>query len=364
MKNQNVKTTLPTGVGFALLAAILFGGSAPFAKLLLGRMPPQMLAGLLYLGSGVGLSVLYAVRHVRVADTREAPLTRADAPWLAGAVLFGGVLGPVLLMIGLSTTSAASAALLLNLEGVFTALLAWFAFRENFDRRIAVGMALIVAGGVLLSWKDGGVFLPLGSLAVMGACLCWGIDNNLTQKVSATDPMQIAAIKGGVAGAVNLAVALSFGARLPSLPVVGGAMVVGFLGYGLSLVLFVLALRHIGTARTGAYFSLAPFVGAAVSLLFLREPVGPLFFVAAALMGIGVWLHFTERHEHEHYHGFVRHTHRHVHDEHHRHEHPEGVNPTEPHTHLHVHEPMTHTHTHFPDIHHRHGHSLKDVRQL
>jgi drug/metabolite transporter (DMT)-like permease len=346
---------LPAGVGAALLAAALFGVSTPLAKLLLGQMSPVLLAGLLYLGSGVGLTL---VRALRPGTKHEAPLTRKDLPWLAGAVLAGGVAGPVLLMVGLSTTPGASATLLLNLEGVLTALLAWFVFRENCDRRIALGMALIVSGGLLLSWQNGpGATLPLGSLAICGACLCWAIDNNLTQKVSAGDPLQVTAIKGAVAGAVNVALGLVLGGRLPQGGPLAGAMFVGFLGYGCSLVLFVLALRHIGTARTGAYFSLAPFVGAAVSLALLREPVGPLFFAATGLMGVGVWLHLTERHEHEHNHELLEHTHRHVHDAHHQHEHPPGVDPKQPHTHPHVHGPLTHTHPHYPDIHHRHGHS-------
>jgi drug/metabolite transporter (DMT)-like permease len=353
---HRITTALPVGVGAGLTAAALFGASTPFAKLLVGEMRPVLLAGLLYLGSGLGLSLLWVLR--RGSSSVEAPLVRTDLPWLAGAVFLGGVLGPVLLMLGLTRTPASTASLLLNLEAVFTALLAWFAFRENFDRRIALGMLLIVTGGVLLSWpQKAAPVLPLGTLAVAGACLCWGIDNNLTQKVSASDPFQVAAIKGLVAGTVNLAVARAFGATLPSTPVLLGALLIGFLGYGLSLVLFVLALRHIGTARTGAYFSLAPFVGASVSLPLLREPVGPLFFAAAVLMGAGVWLHLTERHRHEHHHERLTHSHPHVHDEHHQHEHPPGIDPQKPHTHEHTHEPLTHTHAHFPDIHHRHGHT-------
>lgn len=344
----------PTGVGFAILAACLFGASTPFAKRLLGDMSPVLLAGVLYLGSGVGLTVLFALRRGRGAD---APLTREHWPWLAGAVFFGGGLGPVLLMLGLDTTPAASASLLLNLEGVFTALLAWFVFRENFDRRIALGMVCIVAGGVALSWQPtGGLRASAGALLIVAACLCWAIDNNLTQKVSGSDPVQIAAIKGVAAGTVNLGIALALGAPLPATAAAAGALVVGFLGYGLSLVLFVLALRHIGTARTGAYFSLAPFVGAAVSLVLLREPVGSRLVLAAVLMGIGIWLHLTERHVHRHRHERLEHSHRHVHDEHHQHPHSPGVDPTEPHTHSHVHEPVEHTHPHFPDIHHRHEH--------
>ena len=354
-QHKAVSSRLPAGVGAAIGAAALFGASTPLAKLLLGRTSPVLLAGLLYLGSGIGLSLL---RLARGRQGGEAPLERSSYPWLAGAVLFGGVLGPVLLMLGLAATPASTAALLLNLEGVFTALLAWFVFKENFDRRIALGMALIVAGGVVLSWQSGGGFtLPVGSLAVAGACLCWGIDNNLTQKVSAGDPFQVAAIKGAVAGVVNLAIALLLGAHLPGGGVLAGALVVGFLGYGLSLALFVLALRHIGTSRTGAYFSLAPFVGAAAALALLREPVGPLFFGAAALMGAGVWLHLTEKHEHRHTHEALEHTHRHVHDLHHLHAHNGTEPPGEPHTHRHRHEPLTHTHPHYPDIHHRHRHS-------
>ncbi len=355
MDAHRVKWTAPAGVGVAVGAAALFGASTPLAKLLLGQLPAVLLAGLLYLGSGVGLTLLFLIRR---RQAREAPLTRADLPWLGGATLFGGVLGPVLLMVGLSTTSASTASLLLNLEGVFTALLAWFAFKENFDRRIFLGMLFIVAGGAALSWQgSGGTGVPIGSLAVIGACLCWGIDNNLTQKVSAGDPVQVTAVKGMVAGVVNLGIAALLGSRMPSLPLAAMAMVVGLLGYGCSLVLFVLALRQIGTARTGAYFSLAPFVGAGVSLLLVREAVGPLFLVAVVLMGAGVWLHLTEHHEHEHTHEPMEHTHRHHHDAHHQHEH-DGTEPSgEPHTHRHRHQPLIHSHPHFPDIHHRHGHA-------
>jgi drug/metabolite transporter (DMT)-like permease len=388
---------LPAGVAAAVLAAVLFGASTPFAKLLVGELPPVLLAGLLYLGSGVGLSLVLAARHglrqaalrrsvqdpqpsaehraLSTGEAAEAPLTRADLPWLAGAVFCGGVVGPALLMVGLQTTPGASASLLLNLEGVFTAILAWFAFRENVDRRIALGMAAIVAGGILLSWQGRpATGLPWGALAIVGACACWGVDNNLTQKVSAGDPLQVAAIKGLVAGSVNLCLALFLGQATPggSDQIVGGgppglslrmagiilaASLIGFLGYGISLALFVLSLRHIGTARTGAYFSLAPFVGAVVSLLLLREPIGPLFLLAAALMAVGIALHLTERHEHEHDHPELAHAHRHVHDEHHQHEHESGVDPREPHSHWHVHPPLRHRHPHFPDIHHRHGHS-------
>lgn len=341
------------GVPAALLAAALFGLATPLAKLLLATIPPATMAGLLYLGSGVGLGLVLLVRSLSGARPTEAPLTRKDLPWLAGAILMGGVLAPLAMMFGLTAAPASSASLLLNLEGVFTALLAWFMFHENFDRRIALGMVFIVAGGVLLSWTGGGLAISPGALWIAAACLGWALDNNLTQKVSAQDPMQVAALKGGVAGVINLTLA---GAVLPPVGSLSAAMAVGFLGYGVSLTLFVVALRHIGTARTGAYFSTAPFVGAAAALLLLDEPVGATFWGAAVLMGAGVYLHLTERHEHEHTHEPLTHTHRHVHDEHHQHEHPPGMEVVEPHTHEHTHERLTHTHAHFPDIHHRHRH--------
>jgi drug/metabolite transporter (DMT)-like permease len=345
-----------SGVLSALAAAALFGASTPFAKLLVGSMPPILLAGLLYLGSGIGLLGWWLWRRWAGHATREEALTRRDVPWLAGAILSGGVIGPVLLMLGLVYVAAAHASLLLNLEGVFTALLAWFVFKENFDRRIALGMALIVAGGVVLSWPvEAGVGISLWALAIVGACLAWAIDNNLTRKVSAGDPVQIAGLKGLVAGLANTGIALSMGYVLPSAAAVTAAGVLGLLGYGVSLVLFVLALRHLGAARTGAYFSIAPFIGAVLSLVVLREAPELVFWGAAGLMAMGVWLHVTERHEHDHTHESLAHSHRHVHDAHHRHEHDFPWDGTEPHVHYHVHAPLVHSHPHYPDLHHRHA---------
>ena len=357
MNTKERRATSLTGVSFAMLAAVLFGASTPFSKILLGKTEPVMLAGLLYLGSGIGLTIWSRFRSQSKAGTGEARLKRSDFPWLAGAILAGGIIGPVLLMVGLAITAASSASLLLNLEGVFTAVLAWFVFKENFDRRIALGMAAITLGGLVLSW--GGrleVGVPWGALAIGGACLAWGIDNNLTRRVSAGDPVEIAAIKGLVAGAVNFTIALAMGVHVPAFLTVTMAALLGFFGYGVSLTLFVLALRHIGTARTGAYFSLAPFVGALISVLILRDSLPLQFLIAAVLMGIGVWLHLTERHEHEHLHEAIEHDHRHVHDEHHQHEHDEFTPLGEPHSHTHRHERMVHGHPHYPDIHHRHAH--------
>lgn len=352
------RTRIPIGVIYAAAAAALFGASTPFSKLLLGTVDPWLLAGLLYLGSGCGLSLwLLLSSSLTGKESKEASLKRTDLPWLAGAIFFGGVAGPVLLMLGLVTTSAASASLLLNLEGVLTALLAWFVFKENFDRRIALGMAFITGGGILLSWtSDTTSGIPWGALGIAGACLAWGIDNNLTRKVSGGNPIQIAAAKGMVAGSVNLTLALVIGSRLPSFPTVLAAGAVGLLGYGVSLTCFVLALRHLGTARTGAYFSLAPFVGALFSLVIFQEGLSMLLGVAAVLMAAGVWLHLSERHEHKHQHVPMQHEHSHVHDEHHQHEHSPSDPQGEPHSHPHKHEALTHSHAHYPDIHHRHDH--------
>lgn len=339
----------------ALAAAFLFGASTPLAKQLVGELPTLLLAGLLYLGSGLGLSVIRAVRDRRWATVR----LRADEwRWLLAAIALGGIAAPVLLLFGLARTAASSASLLLNLEAVLTALLAWVVFRENADRRIVLGMLLIVAGGVVLSWSEsaGASAGWLGPLAIAGACLCWAADNNLTRKVSAADALFLSALKGLVAGGVNTALYFLFDRSPAGWGAAPLAMLVGLFGYGLSLVLFVLALRGLGAARTGAYFSTAPFIGAAIAILAFGEPVTTSFTAAAALMGMGVWLHLTEVHEHEHVHEPQAHEHPHVHDEHHRHEHAFPWDGQEPHTHWHRHEAMTHRHPHYPDIHHTHGH--------
>ncbi|MEX3633649.1 DMT family transporter [Paraburkholderia sp. BR14320] len=343
----------------ALAAAALFGAATPLAKALLGSVSPFMLAGLFYLGSGLGLGVGIAWRAFRSRGHRSGAhtrITKGELPWLIGAIAMGGVAGPALLMLGLSTTPAATSSLLLNLEGVLTAVIAWVVFRENVDLQVFLGMVAIVAGGVLLSWHPGQTGVPVGALLIVGACLCWAIDNNLTRKVSANDAMVIACLKGLVAGPVNLGIAIAAGAALPSAGTMTAAMLTGLGGYGISLVLFVVALRHLGTARTGAYFSVAPLFGVILSLIIWPALPNPSFWSAAVLMALGIWLHVRERHEHEHRHEFLEHTHRHRHDEHHQHEHDFPYAGDEPHTHPHVHLPITHSHAHFPDIHHRHQH--------
>ena len=344
-----------TSIVAALIAALLFGASTPFAKLLVGDVPPILLAGLLYLGSGLGLWLMRLVRDRGFAPPR---LPAREWSWFLGAIASGGVLGPVLLMYGLTRTTAAGASLLLNLEAVFTALLAWIVFRENADRRVILGMSLIVAGGAILAWSPGAMApgAGRGAAAIAAAALCWGLDNNLTRKVAAADAMFIAATKGLVAGLTNCALAIALGASLPRLALIGDAMALGLVGYGLSLVLFVVALRGLGSARTSAYFSTAPFLGAAVAVIVLHEPASPVFWLSALLMAAGVWLHLTEHHEHEHSHEALTHAHPHVHDEHHQHAHDFAWDGTEPHSHPHAHQPIRHRHRHFPDLHHQHRH--------
>ena len=344
------------GIAAALASACLFGLGTPLAKWLLDWVDAWLLAALLYLGSGFGLAAYRLMQGVPWPG-----LARREWPWFAAAVALGGGLAPVLLMLGLAGTPASTAALLLNAEGVLTALIAWFVFRENFDRRVALGMAAIVLGALVLSWQgswQAGSWVPV--LCILGACLCWALDNNFTAKVSLADAVWIASIKGLVAGSVNLALALFVGSAWPGLATAGAAMLVGLAAYGVSLALFVVGLRHLGTARTGAYFSLAPFVGALAALLFLHEPLTWALGCAGALMALGLWLHLTEHHAHVHAHTPVQHAHEHTHGQgdlgHHAHAHTEGEAFVGKHAHAHDHPALTHTHAHYPDAHHGHQH--------
>jgi drug/metabolite transporter (DMT)-like permease len=349
----------PAAVLAALASAALFGVSTPAAKALLGMVDPVVLAGLFYCGAGIGIALLRILAGpiLNAPAARQQPLARRDYGWLAGAIALGGVAGPVLLMLGLSRTEAATASLLLTVEGAATALLAWFVFHENFDRRIALGMACLVAGAAVVSWSGTPTIETLaGPLAIIAACIAWGLDNNFTRKVSLADPLQIVQLKGLIAGPVNLLLGLWAGGSLPGpLEILVGGLV-GFVCYGLSLALFVIALRHLGAARTGAYFSTAPFIGAATAVVASQQPLTVQLVVTGALMAIGVWLHVTERHTHAHTHVRMVHAHAHTHDEHHRHSHGPQDPPGEPHTHAHEHEALTHSHPHVPDMHHDHRH--------
>lgn len=343
------------GVVAALASAVLFGITTPIAKQLLPGTQPLLIAGLLYLGSGCGVSLL---RWIQDRGWSATGLVGRDWLWLGLTTLVGGIIAPALLMTGLARADAASASLLLNLEVVFTAILAWVVFKEPANSRVVFGLIAIFAGGLILVWPTqwalGGSLFAF--LAIVAACFCWAVDNNLTRKISAIDARVLAAIKGLVAGVTNTVLAFALGASLPEASHVAIALAIGFMGYGLSLVLFIVGLRQLGSARTGAYFATAPFIGAVLALLLYGQPAESAFWIAAVCMGLGVWLHVTEDHVHEHVHEPMSHSHTHTHDEHHQHEHTFDWDGTEPHAHPHAHGSLRHRHAHFPDIHHRHGH--------
>jgi drug/metabolite transporter (DMT)-like permease len=341
-------------VTLAFAAALLFGLTTPAAKLLLARADPWLTAGLFYLGAGVGLGAAWVLRRAR-GRQREALPRRVDLPWLAAAIAIGGGAGPVLLMFGLHRTPAAHASLLLSLEGVLTAVLAWLVFREHIGARVALGMALIASGALVLAWQPmDGSPVAAGALLIVAACAAWAVDNNLTRKISGGDPTLLAALKGLVAGSINLGIALGSGSQLPAAGSVLAAGLVGSIGYGVSLVLFIRALRDLGAARTGAYFSTAPFLGALASLVALGDAFTARLAIAGACMGVGVWLHVSEHHEHEHVHEPFTHNHLHRHDAHHQHAHEPGLPSGEPHAHPHAHDRLLHVHPHDPDLHHQH----------
>jgi drug/metabolite transporter (DMT)-like permease len=346
------------GVLHALASAALFGASTPAAKSLLGTLDPFVLAGLLYCGAGIGVAGLRRLAPaVAPRIFVQVALTRPDIPWLAAAIIAGGVVGPLLLMWGLARTDASAASLLLALEGAATALIAWFIFHESFDRRILIGFACLVGGAIILSWSGTPTLTTVeGPLAIVGACIAWGLDNNLTRKVSLSDPLQIVQLKGLTAGPFNLALGLWTATSLSPNPAWLLAGVIGFLGYGVSLVLYVVALRYLGAARTGAYFATAPFVGAVISVVALGDHITVGLLLAGLLMGVGVWLHLSEHHEHAHVHERMTHTHPHVHDDHHQHPHRPDDPSGEPHVHPHQHKPLVHGHPHTPDMHHVHRH--------
>jgi len=344
----------------ALLAAVLFGASAPGAKLLLDMIEPIPLAGFLYLGSGVGLLLFRGIRRLGSQSVKvEARISKADVPWLAGAVLSGGVAAPIVLMFSLQTTPAATASLLLNFEGVATALIAALVFKEAIGGRIWWAVACITTASLLLSLNLSGQWgISLGALGVLGTCALWGLDNNLTRTISAKDPLSIVIIKGLGAGGFSLILALILQTSFPKPLAVLGAMLLGSLSYGVSIALFILAMRDLGAARTSAFFGTAPFVGALISFLLFRKFPSTPFLISLPIMILGAVLLLGEEHAHKHLHAVSEHDHRHRHDDgHHTHDHAEEEIPDSGvHSHPHIHEAIEHTHPHKPDIHHRHNH--------
>lgn len=346
------------GLAAALGAAFFFGISAPFSKLLLDSVSPVMLAGLLYLGSFAGISLISFFR--RAASTsktsREASLRGKDYFYLAGSILAGGIGAPLFLLFGLDATEASAASLLLNTEGVLTVMLAAFIFREHVGKNIWASAAVMLAAGTLLTYAPGleGWQLRRGSLLVLASALMWAIDNNLTRELSHKDPYVIARVKGLAAGVTNLAIAFIAGSAVPQLPSLIGSLVLGSLSYGASLVLFIYALRKLGASRTSTYFGAAPFIGVALSIALLGERLTTQIIAASILMLAGLWLILKENHDHEHTHASLCHDHAHAHDEHHIHAHDEDSR--EPHSHAHTHTELTHNHAHAPDLHHFHKH--------
>ena len=344
-----------------LVAAALFGASAPIAKLLLTQISAVSLAALAYCGGGLALTCAWLLRRFRArGDGAPAPSTRwtrSEALSMTGAIIVGGVLAPTMLFWSLSRLPAGNAALLLNFEGLLTAVLASLMFREAVDRRVWLAMTLmILAGGVLSVSGTAANLTVVPTVGVILACALWALDNNLTRTVSHRDALAIAALKCLVAGSTNAAIAMALGGNMAvPAPAVLAGLTLGALSYGFSLVLFVSALAHLGSARTAAHFGTAPFFGTALAVVLLGEPVTPSLIAAIALTALSTWLVLTERHAHLHTHEVLEHEHMHDHDEHHQHEHTSDEGPA-PHRHRHKHEPLAHSHAHLPDLHHRHDH--------
>jgi drug/metabolite transporter (DMT)-like permease len=347
MKTNNIAFVIQ-----ALLAAIFFGASAPIAKLLLGDdIAPIFLAAFLYLGSGTGITLIKLTQRIRSKDF-EAKIKPADVKWLAGAILSGGIAAPIILMISLQNTPASTTSLLLNFEGVGTTLIALLFFKEAISRRAWTAILIITLASIFLSTDFESRFgLSLGALGVILACVLWGLDNNLTRNISGKDPLVIVAWKGLVAGTFSFFLAFFLGNTLPTLSIILYTLLLGFISYGLSTILFIRSMRGLGAARTSALYGTAPLAGVLLSIVIFQEFPSFMFIIATILMIGGALLLINEQHEHSHAHTVLFHDHSHKHDESHKHAKGEGV-----HSHEHEHAAEEHEHDHMPDIHHRHGH--------
>ena len=345
-------------IGFAILAAVLYGISSPVAKILLNTTSPELMAALLYLGAGIGMFAVNLVTRARNREQKEAPLAKKDLPFVIGMILLD-IAAPILLMLGLSLTTAANASLLNNFEIVVTALVALLIFREAIGRRLWIAIVLIVAGSVLLTVEDMSSFsFSAGSILVILACVCWGVENNCTRMLSLKNPMQIVVVKGFGAGFGALLIAALASGMQTDLVSVVAALVLGFFAYGLSIYLYVRAQRDLGAARTSAFYAVAPFIGAGISFAVFRTPLTPLFALAAGIMVLGAYFAATGGHTHFHIHERMIHEHRHRHDDgHHSHVHDPPV--FEEHSHEHTHERLEHDHPHGADMHHVHVHEEK-----
>ena len=348
----NARREIRIGSLYGLGGAVLFGASTPLSKLLLPGVGPLVLAALLYLGAALLISVFRVLSRVGGQQSAEAKVRGSDALTLGAVVGFGGVLGPVLMLFGLARISALTGSLLLNLEAVFTILLAVVVFHEHLSRSLAAASGLVVLGALLLSYQPGSLGgAVLGVMAIVGACLSWAIDNNLSQRLSLRDPTAVVQVKTAGAGLTSLVLALATGHSLPTPTFLVGGFVLGGLSYGASLFCVTLALRHLGAAREAAWFSTAPFIGAALAVPIFGVLPTPAEALGMASMIGGVFLLVRERHSHD----AIEHDHLHFHDEHHQHAHEGCV--AEPHSHAHRHDPIIHEHPHVSDVHHSHRHS-------
>jgi drug/metabolite transporter (DMT)-like permease len=346
------------GAFFGLAAALLFGISPPFAKLLLPESGPMLTAGLLYLGAGLGLLFFEMTgRPWLNSSGEEAPVRLADAGLLAGVILTGGMLGPFLMLFGLSRLSGVLTSLLLNMEAPFTVLVAVLVFREHLVRLELAGVLAIVVAAGILTYRPGAIRGDaVGILAVLGACLCWAIDNNLSQRLSLRDPLVVTRMKTLGAGLGMLGLATITGQQWPSVTIVFATFLLGLVSYGVSLVLDMRALRLLGAAREAGFFATAPFIGAVVAVPVLGERWDVQDASATAIMMVGVALLLRAHHTHAHSHEEVEHDHVHRHEEHHDHVHEGEPVLQEPHAHLHRHLPLIHDHPHLSELHHRHDH--------
>ena len=340
-------------IAFAILAAMCYGVSAPFSKILLDEIPPTQLAALLYLGAGLGMVLVNLFQR---GEQKEARVTREDLPYTIGMIVLD-IAAPILLMFGLTMTTSANAALLNNFEIVATSLIALFIFKEAIGKRMWIAIACITLASMILSFEDIGSFsFSFGSLLVLAACLCWGLENNCTRMLSLKNPIQIVILKGLGAGGGALLIVLATTGFVNHALYNVYALLLGFFAFGLSIFFYIKAQRDLGAARTSAYYAIAPFVGAALSFLIFRDSITILFAIALLIMIVGAYLAAFEKHTHFHIHDMVEHDHRHSHESlHHNHQHEEEIEGEE-HNHLHVHTPTTHEHEHTPDTHHSHFH--------
>jgi len=339
----------------AILAAALFGISSPISKLLLEKIPPMLMAALLYLGAGIGMLFMSLIKRAKGRTQKEAKMSKKELPFTIAMILLD-IAAPIFLMIGLTTTTASNASLLNNFEIVTTSIIALFIFKEAIGKRLWIAISFITASSVMLSVAEFSSFsFSIGSIFVLLACICWGFENNCTRMMSLKDPMQIVVVKGFGSGVGALVIAFLTKEYASDIGYIVIALILGFFAYGLSIFFYVTAQRELGAARTSAYYAIAPFIGVSLSLLIYKETISLNFIIAMILMILGAYYAAVEKHLHKHIHQSIRHEHRHDHNEgHHNHTHEDFENGE--HSHEHTHEVVQHVHKHTPDMHHAHNH--------